>query len=64
MGPNTLPPQKIEIFLNNEKILEYTYPWPSPERFQRVYDAIQVLWPDAVIQFPKEKKQDVRKVSV
>lgn len=54
--------QKIEIFLNSEKILEYTYdPGPGPERFAEVYKAIKALWPDAVIQFPKEKK-DVRKV--
>jgi hypothetical protein len=61
MGPNTNPPQTVEIFLNNEKILEYTYSFPSPEKFEQVYTAIKVLWPDAVIQFPKEKK-DVRKV--
>lgn len=52
--------QKIEIFLNSEKFLEYTYD-PGPERFAEVYKAIKALWPDAVIQFPKENK-DVRKV--
>jgi hypothetical protein len=53
--------EKIEVFIQNEKILEYTF-IPDPVRFAEVYTALKTLWPDAVVQFRKKEKKDVPKI--